>query len=163
MDHILIHPLRRIACKENGEMTSQATQMMPEARTAGYPEEAAGIANPTENEIAAVAFQLWLEGGCPIGSDQEHWFRAQHMLRIAQAAKYAAPACRPSMYLRDIRSESVPMPDFASGLCWGHWSVWERECGGARWVWDVEVVSKRGIVDGSVEKRDSSLAMRASA
>jgi hypothetical protein len=31
--------------------------------------------------IAALAYQIWLERGCPIGSDQEDWFRAEEDLR----------------------------------------------------------------------------------
>ena len=33
-----------------------------------------------EKEIAILAYQLWLERGCPIGSDQEDWFRAERKL-----------------------------------------------------------------------------------
>src|ERR1035438_5130748 len=33
----------------------------------------------TEGEIATVAYQLWLDNGCPVGSDQEDWFRAEAM------------------------------------------------------------------------------------
>jgi len=31
-------------------------------------------------QIADLAYQLWLERGCPIGSDQEDWFRAELIL-----------------------------------------------------------------------------------
>jgi hypothetical protein len=31
-------------------------------------------------KIEQVAYLLWLERGCPIGSDQEDWFRAENML-----------------------------------------------------------------------------------
>ena len=34
-----------------------------------------------ENAIAALAFQLWQERGCPIGSDQQDWFRAEQELQ----------------------------------------------------------------------------------
>ena len=34
-------------------------------------------ANVDEREIAALAYQYWQERGCPIGSDQEDWFRAE--------------------------------------------------------------------------------------
>jgi hypothetical protein len=47
----------------------------------------------TENhdEIAAVAYHLWQERGCPFGSDQQDWFRAEIELknrkpRLASAA-----------------------------------------------------------------------------
>jgi hypothetical protein len=37
----------------------------------------------TESEIAAVAYQLWLENGCSVGSGREDWFRAEAMLKNA--------------------------------------------------------------------------------
>lgn len=33
------------------------------------------------NQIAALAYQLWQERGCPSGSDQEDWFRAEQELK----------------------------------------------------------------------------------
>jgi hypothetical protein len=37
--------------------------------------------NPDETGIAALAYQLWLDRGCPIGSDQDDWFRAESLLK----------------------------------------------------------------------------------
>ena len=34
-----------------------------------------------ESAIAALAYQIWLERGCAIGSDQEDWFRAEEDLK----------------------------------------------------------------------------------
>jgi len=31
--------------------------------------------------IEAMAYQLWLQRGCPIGSDQEDWYRAEAELK----------------------------------------------------------------------------------
>ena len=45
------------------------------------PESAISVANPDEASIAALAYELWLARGCPIGSDQEDWFLAESMLR----------------------------------------------------------------------------------
>jgi hypothetical protein len=33
------------------------------------------------SETAALAYQLWQERGCPVGSDQEDWFRAEAQLK----------------------------------------------------------------------------------
>ena len=33
-----------------------------------------------EKEIALLAYQFWQERGCPVGSDQEDWFRAEREL-----------------------------------------------------------------------------------
>jgi len=51
----------------------------------------------TEGEIATVAYQLWLDNGCPVGSDQEDWFRAEAMLKNALIAKCEDLARRPSI------------------------------------------------------------------
>jgi hypothetical protein len=38
------------------------------------------IASDQHQKIEQLAYQLWLERGSPIGSDQEDWFRAEYML-----------------------------------------------------------------------------------
>ena len=42
--------------------------------------------DPTQEQVAALAYQLWLQRGCPVGSDQEDWFRAEAQLTVRQAA-----------------------------------------------------------------------------
>ena len=84
---------------------------------ATLPESQVGEAS-YEARIAALAYELWLERGCPIGSDQEDWFRAEAALKRAS---------------RNTRTEAEMMVEIR---CWGHWEVWEMEWGGARWVWD---------------------------
>ena len=77
---------------------------------------------PTDNQIATVAYQLWLEKGRPVGSDQEDWFRAEAMLKNALDAKG-----------EDTRTE----PEARCELIWkGHWEVWEMEWDSPRWVSD---------------------------
>lgn len=41
-------------------------------------------------EIAALAYQLWHERGCPIGSPDEDWFRAEAELNNRKQAAAAA-------------------------------------------------------------------------
>jgi hypothetical protein len=41
----------------------------------------AGSGAPTADEIAARAHQCWLERGCPVGSPEEDWNRAERELR----------------------------------------------------------------------------------
>jgi len=36
-------------------------------------------ANP--DDVAALAYRLWHQRGCPIGSDQEDWFRAEQEIK----------------------------------------------------------------------------------
>jgi hypothetical protein len=49
----------------------------------------AGGAVPRE-KIAARAYQIWQESGCPDGHDQDHWLQAERELRAARPASRAA-------------------------------------------------------------------------
>ena len=53
---------------------------------------ASGCVEPDCNrdEVAALAFKMWQERGCPIGSDQEDWFRAENELKNSRTM---AAAC----------------------------------------------------------------------
>ncbi len=76
--------------------------------------------SPTESEIAKIAYQLWLENGCPFGSDQEDWFRAEARFNSARSTQ---------------RGDTRTKCDMVAEFRWeGHWEVWEREWGGARWI-----------------------------
>jgi len=66
-------------------MSSDAVKVMPETSAVSESVKTAAIVSPTESEIAAVAYQLWLAKGGPVGSDQEDWFRAEAMLNNALA------------------------------------------------------------------------------
>jgi Protein of unknown function (DUF2934) len=35
----------------------------------------------SHNDVAALAYRFWQERGCPVGSDQEDWFRAENELK----------------------------------------------------------------------------------
>jgi len=43
--------------------------------------------NSLHEEIALRAHRLWVERGCPIGSPEEDWFRAEEEIRGEQAAR----------------------------------------------------------------------------
>ena len=43
-----------------------------------------------EVEIAVLAYQYWEERGCPIGSDQEDWFRAEETLKNRRGSLWTA-------------------------------------------------------------------------
>ena len=95
----------------------------------------AEIVEPTEKVIAIVAYRLWLDSGCPIGSDQEHWFRAEAILRAALIAMAEEWSRRSWISQCDTLADSGIVAEFT----WdGHWEVWEREWSSARWVWDVD-------------------------
>jgi hypothetical protein len=44
----------------------------------------------SENAVAALAYQIWPKRGCPIGSDQEDWFRAEEDLKELAGVPTAA-------------------------------------------------------------------------
>jgi hypothetical protein len=126
--------------KPSATMASGATKKMPEMGTVSESVKTAATVSPTESEIATIAYQLWLERGCPIGSDQEDWFRAEAMLKNALVAQCEDPFRRPAIPYFVTRTESEMLAEFP----WeGHWEVWEREWVGARWVWDVRDLGVR--------------------
>ena len=45
------------------------------------PVPAGSIENMNDNQIAARAYDLWQERGCPVGSPETDWFRAAEDLR----------------------------------------------------------------------------------
>ena len=126
--------------KPSAPISSDATKTMPKMGTVSESVKTAATASPTENEIGAIAYQLWLHRGCPIGSDQEDWFRAEAMLKNALVAQCEDPFGRPAISCCDTRIEAEMLAEFP----WeGHWEVWEREWVGARWVWDVRDLGVR--------------------
>jgi hypothetical protein len=38
------------------------------------------VAPVTHEQIAALAHAIWVDRGCPTGSDQDHWFEAKRQL-----------------------------------------------------------------------------------
>ena len=123
------------ALQESSEtMSSGAATAMPERSTVSEPVKSAATIGPTESEIATLAYQLWQDNGCPVGSDKEDWFLAKALLKSALVAKRQDLPGRPSVPRDDTPTEFEMLAEFR----WeGHWEVWEREWVGARWVWDV--------------------------
>jgi len=148
-------PGRRICSDETavqvppGTVARETARMRPERATLGKSVKTAVAVSPTESEIAAVAYQLWLDNGCPIGSDREDWFRAEAMLKDALAAKCEVLSRRPTIPRGETRTESQMLVAFRWGAH-GHWEVWESEWGGSRWIWDEATpgveLSKRAAV-----------------
>lgn len=66
-------------------MTKQAVKVAVETEsTIDSPEEfvQAGSSGPfSQQEIADLAYEFWLDRGCPHGSPDEDWFRAERELR----------------------------------------------------------------------------------
>src|ERR1039457_4655025 len=114
-------------------LSTGAAKTMPERRSGSVTVETTVTVGPTESEIATVAYQLWLDNGCPVGSHQEDWLRAEATLKNALAAKRQDLSRRPSIPRRDTCTDSEMTVEFR----WeGHWEIWEMEWGGTRWIWD---------------------------
>ena len=65
-------------------MASRATAFDPKGASTKQPESSVQAAPPeelAENEIATLAYRLWQERGCPIGSPEEDWFQAETELK----------------------------------------------------------------------------------
>jgi hypothetical protein len=115
-------------------MSSKAATTMPERSTASESAKTSTTVSPTESEIATLAYQLWQDNGCPVGSDQEDWFLAKAMLRNALVAKCKDLSVSPLVPCGVTRTE----PEMPAEFQWkGCWVVWESEWGGPRWVWDL--------------------------
>jgi hypothetical protein len=58
---------------------SKRTKRSHEVSATTRPNSATTI--PGQETIALRAYRLWLDRGCPFGSEQEDWFRAEGELR----------------------------------------------------------------------------------
>jgi hypothetical protein len=59
------------------------------------PEEEARMAisiTDSDDEVATLAYQLWMERGCPIGSPEVDWFQAEEQLKNRGPVLLAASA-----------------------------------------------------------------------
>ena len=65
-------------------MASRALKIDPK-KTAATQREAVST-QTTEQSIAALAYQLWLNRGCPIGSPEADWFQAERELKAKEPA-----------------------------------------------------------------------------
>ena len=115
-------------------MPSLAAMMMPERSTVSESLKAAATIGPTESEIATLAYQLWQDNGCPVGSDKEDWFLAKALLKSALVTSCRDLPGRPSVPRDDNRPEFEMLAEFR----WeGYWVVWESEWCGPRWIRDL--------------------------
>lgn len=108
------------------------------ADTIALQNSAKAAVSPSEDQIAIAAYQLWLERGCPHGSHQEDWSRAEAMLTSALVMKGEDMPRHPLTSCFDTLTPSEMRDEFALAI-WqeGHWEVWEREWISARWVPDL--------------------------
>jgi len=85
--------------RSNPEQTKEALpQQRVESRQAltpqnsGSDETGAVDGESATGEIAALAYQYWLERGSPHGSHDEDWYRAEQQLKANQSNSKAASA-----------------------------------------------------------------------
>ena len=75
--------------------------------------------HPTHEDIATQAYALWLEDGCPEGAQEEHWHRAEELLKATKkktTTNRNSGAIRPkalTLFRRSARA-SFAFSDFAS-------------------------------------------------
>jgi hypothetical protein len=79
------HPNIRRFFKGFGPGTSFARKQ-PMKESAAFVGQAIRLEKPLHDQIAAIAFQLYVENGRQDGCDWEHWFRAEELLK-EQAAR----------------------------------------------------------------------------
>ena len=73
-------------------MTASKFQAAAPRTEAGRSKAGAPPAGGTipQEKIAARAYQIWQESGCPDGRDLEHWLQAERELRAARPASRTA-------------------------------------------------------------------------
>jgi len=74
-------PVRRVSSR-------RATLTQPAAESSA-PQPASPAAEPSHQEIAALAYSYWQQRGCQGGSPVEDWARAQRALRQRASAQVA--------------------------------------------------------------------------
>src|ERR1700674_2819626 len=85
------------ALEESSETrSSDVAKLMPERSTVSTSGKTAATVSPTESAIATVAYQLWLDNGCPVGSDSDCQTHGQILTNRSPLAQHevAAPGGR---------------------------------------------------------------------
>ena len=60
------------------------TRRVPKPATGNGSREIPATLNPDHTEISRLAYLYWLERGCPIGSPEQDWSRAEQDLKNVQ-------------------------------------------------------------------------------
>ena len=66
---------------------SSSARMALASSTARESAQPARPERPTENQIAALAYQLWVAKGCPLGTNREDWLLAEARLAHRSPAR----------------------------------------------------------------------------
>jgi len=76
-------------------MAKQQTKVVPRAQSASAESSATRpvvTQQPDSSDIAALAFRLWQERGCPEGSPEIDWFLAEQ--KLCQSVKSKSPSTK---------------------------------------------------------------------
>ncbi len=67
--------------------TVEAVDAITATETVDEPIEISALVaeHNSHGEIAALAYEFWMQRGCPIGSPEEDWFRAEEQIRNNKA------------------------------------------------------------------------------
>jgi hypothetical protein len=84
-------PRRHTVASPRAKRTTKAAEGSPSA-DAITPAELQVSFEPTQEDIAALAFSYWEARGCQGGSPEEDWLRAEEHLRSLYAQRSAATA-----------------------------------------------------------------------
>jgi hypothetical protein len=66
-------------------MATQRTKTVTEEYATDSPDRSAHADRPEQEEIALIAYRYWQARGCPNGSSEDDWFRAEREVREARA------------------------------------------------------------------------------
>ena len=71
----------------------------------------AGAQNPTTDQIAVAAYQLYLENGCQDGHDVEHWLSAEKLLtqKVKEASRIQVSEPAPQAASRPTETRPNPV------------------------------------------------------
>jgi hypothetical protein len=69
---------------KRSRIISDADQLEPVGAPAEVTSSLSPAAEVTEQEVADLAYQRWVERGCPLGSPEEDWFNAERELQLGQ-------------------------------------------------------------------------------
>ncbi len=80
-------PSKKSASKDATTITSNGNGLngQHDAVIASLDENVSVTASPQEHQIAARAYQIWLENGQPEGRDEDNWLQAQRELSSSTA------------------------------------------------------------------------------
>jgi hypothetical protein len=69
-----------------------------------------------QQQTSLLAYQFWMARGCPVGSPDEDWFRAERALHSRQLEEVAADAAEEPAHIAADPPDSAPGSTLAVGV-----------------------------------------------